>query len=269
MGDKSEEERAKMHLRNCKRVVKGFKELSHSLEALGGSVWVLASIPHHSVDDIDNAYGVAAHVLAADMDKRGVCLASLLRSNQQYVDLDRNPGFSRSLQNSTSIQEYFSRETIENQSDTGDTVQNQNQSGAYKRLNEQNKVRDMLKKHCLNANISLTATGRFPHRFWKDYTITNWPENLRAMAELKSFTLDECQRAMNADPLISIDRIKCNSEDDGRTPEPNPQRESETETESESESELESELASESESESGMNLRSKRSGTLQFDYVLI
>jgi hypothetical protein len=194
----SETEREKLHVRNCRKLVRGFKELSTCLEDLGGSVWIIASIPSRAVDDVDAAYGAAADVLAADMDKRGVCLASLLRSNQQFVDLDKNQGLSRSLQGSNSMQEYIANHQQE------DATNRRNQTGAYRRLDAQNDVRDMLKKHLSRANISLTAKGRIPHGCWKNCTIANWPTTARPITVLKDFSIDECDKIMLVADQLSI-----------------------------------------------------------------
>jgi len=193
----SDEDKQKAHLQNCREIVKQYTELNTTLQALGGSVWVIACVSHASINDIDSACGAAADKLANELDKRNICLGTLMRSYQLLVDIDKSKTLAASLKSGAAIQT-----SLGTSMESGPKIRIQ--TGAYRRNDAQNEVRALLKDMLAERNIHITKKGHFPKGFWEKYLVQNWPEEILPVSELNKLSVQECSKVMSAREILRI-----------------------------------------------------------------
>lgn len=200
LSELTKEEEEKNHIQNCRRIHDAFDQVASSLEQIGGSVWIVASIPHRLVDDMDVTYGEAASTLAADLDKYGINLAALMAANQVHVDIKSNPTFSKSLQSTVSIQQRLAEPDDE-------PVKPRNQVSSYKILEQQNNIRTLLKGLLASQGVKMTKKEQLPTKWYNQYKVLNWPSQIPSPANLKALKSHECDIVMNVASSLRLLKI--------------------------------------------------------------
>lgn len=179
------EEEEKIHYRNCKQVAKEFQLLNTTLEALGGSSYLVACIPHPKIPDLDQSTGAAGLAVATTLDGYGINLRTLLASEQTLVNLDKDSSMAATMMSRAASGD--SKET---------TAQQHISTGSGKRSELQGKVRDRLRELLADAGRKSGMNGQLPHGIWKDFNVVNWPMDIPAVQKLNLLSAAHCEKVI-------------------------------------------------------------------------
>jgi len=190
------EQDEKTHYSNCKQIAKEFQILNSTLEALGGSSYLVACIPHPKVPDLDQSAGAAGLAVATTLDGWGINLRTLLASEHTKVNIENNRGMTASV---------MSRAVS---SDLRETLEQKHQStGSERRSELQAKVRERLRKLLDAIGKKSGVNGQLPHGIWNKYRVVNWPTDAPPVHKLNGLSVLHCEKVVRVLDTLALEEL--------------------------------------------------------------